>query len=401
MSAVAQLSQTWQNFCAELRVQFEHATVGLAELQPPGDIIALNPAMGRMLGVVPETETLPLAEIIPPERRAQCERCLRELLEGERPSFRFESSCAAETQVLRWSAWRVPGKDGQSDTCLAIADDTADSQLEQRLRQAERLESVGRLAGGVTHDFNNLLTGVLLYCDLLLASVEPGHRVRKYAEEIRSAGMQASALVRQLLAMSSPKSSERRVLSLNEVVEGMRNLLVHLIGENIQLRLQLDPNLGLVKIDPTQAQQVLLNLVLNARDAMPSGGTITIETANCHVQILPGSRFGVSEASLPCAICAVQDDGTGMDADTRGHLFELFFTTKSTGKGSGLGLATVRDIVTNSGGLIHVDSAPEQGTRITVLLPLIPSGVSGFKLNQDPDDLRPKMTGEISANEEV
>jgi signal transduction histidine kinase len=137
----------------------------------------------------------------------------------------------------------------------------------------------------VAHDFNNLLTGVLLYCDLLMAHLEPNHRVRKYAEEIRKAGMQATGLVRQLLAVARPTHSEPRVLSLNEIAEGMRNLLVRLIGENIDLQFHLDPNLGLVKMDPTQSQQILLNLVLNARDAMPGGGQITVETSNCKVQV--------------------------------------------------------------------------------------------------------------------
>src|SRR5579864_3807924 len=166
----------------------------------------------------------------------------------------------------------------------------------QRLRQAERLETVGRLAGGVAHDFNNLLTGVLLYCDLLMASIEPGHRARKYADEIRKAGMQATGLVRQLLALARPADSQPRLLSLNEIAEGMRNLLVRLIGENIELRLRLDSNLGLIKMDSTQAQQILLNLVLNARDAMPTGGQITIETRNGKVQVLTDQALGSENA---------------------------------------------------------------------------------------------------------
>ena len=153
-------------------------------------------------------------------------------------------------------------------------------EVEERLRQAERLEAVGRLAGGVAHDFNNLLTGILLYSDLLLTHLEPCHRVRKYAQEIRNAGIQATGLVRQLLAVSRPRSSEPHLLSLNDVAEGMRTLLTRLIGENIELEFHLDPNLGLVKMDPTQAQQILLNLGLNARDAMPDGGRIAVMTGN-------------------------------------------------------------------------------------------------------------------------
>jgi signal transduction histidine kinase len=162
------------------------------------------------------------------------------------------------------------------------------------------------------------------------------------------------------------------LLSLNEVFDSMRNLLVRLVGENIELRFQLDPNLGVIRIDPTQAQQILLNLVLNARDAMPGGGWITVETSNSRIEALVDRGLGpTSKASLPCALFAVEDNGSGMDAATRARLFEPFFTTKA-GKGTGLGLATVHEIVTTNGGLIHVGSQLAKGTRITVLLPLAP-----------------------------
>lgn len=155
----------------------------------------------------------------------------------------------------------------------------------------------------------------------------------------------------------------------------MRNLLVRLIGENIDLQFRLDPNLGLVRMDPTQSQQILLNLVLNARDAMPGGGQITVETCNCKVQVLTATALWASSpTSLPCALFVVADNGSGMDASTRAHLFEAFFTTKS-GTGTGLGLATVYDIVTSNGGLIDVDSAPACGARVSVLLPLVPEAV--------------------------
>jgi two-component system, cell cycle sensor histidine kinase and response regulator CckA len=240
-----------------------------------------------------------------------------------------------------------------------------------RLQQAAKLEAVGRLAGGVAHDFNNLLTGVLLYCDLLTANLEASHRGRKYAEEIRNAAIQATGLVKQLLAVARPTNCEARLLSLNEIAEGMRSLLSKLIGENIDLRFRLDPDLGLVKMDPTQAQQILLNLALNARDAMPGGGEIRIETQQSRVQVVGEQGHAGSERVIPCALFAVSDNGKGMDDSTRAHVFEPFFTTK-TESGTGLGLATVHDIVTGNGGLIHVESAPGCGTRITMLLPLAP-----------------------------
>lgn len=276
--------------------------------------------------------------------------------------------------------------------------DPSISPMDQRLRQAERLEAVGRLAGGVAHDFNNLLTGVLLYCDLLMASIEPGHRARKYADEIRKAGMQASGLVRQLLAIARPPNFQPRLLSLNEIADGMRNLLTRLIGENINLNFQLDSNLGLIHIDPTQAQQILLNLVLNSRDAMRDGGEITVETRNCKVQVLSDSVLGsTNHACLPCALFSVTDDGQGMDASTRAHMFEPFFTTKRD-KGTGLGLATVHEIVTSNGGLIHVSSEPACGTRVSVFLPL---ATQGLPESLATDSFHPVHDGNFhSSNEE-
>jgi two-component system cell cycle sensor histidine kinase/response regulator CckA len=287
----------------------------------------------------------------------------------------------------------------------------------------EQLESVGRLTGGVAHDFNNLLTGVLLYCDLILA-VDSDDRVRRYATEIRNAGIQATGLVRQLLAVSRPTNHDPRLLSLNEIAEGVRDLLARLIGENIELRFRLSPSLGLVRMDPTQAQQILLNLVLNARDAMPGGGQITVETSNCRLQIVSESTSestlesrdahkivwnessfaessGASRvASLPCVLFVVEDNGAGMDATTKSHLFEAFFTTKPKGKGTGLGLATVHDIVTGNGGLIHVESALTRGTRITVLLPHILQAAQDSKPVREPQEIEGNFQPERQSEKE-
>jgi signal transduction histidine kinase len=364
-----------QDSKTDLNPLFEYAPLGLAQCQRQGNITAINPALEKMLGgrwgVAPSVR---FCDLIHPQKRDEGERLFRELFERKRDSFQLDSHTAGANTGLRLTAWLVLGTNGNSDYALALAESTPhDQEAAQRLRQAEKLEAVGRLAGGVAHDFNNLLTGILLYCDLLLADPDTGDRVRKYAEEIRNAGMQATGLVRQLLALARPTGSGARLISLNEIVEGMRNLLLRLIGENIELQFHLDPNLGLVKMDPTQCQQILLNLVLNARDALPVGGRITVESSNCKVQVLTETASG-SPTSLPCALFRVADNGGGMDAATRAHLFEAFFTTKAD-KGSGLGLATVFDIVTSNGGLIHVDSAPACGARISVLLPLVPQAV--------------------------
>ena len=379
MSTAAEITWTPQDSKSELNPLFENAPFALAQCQRAGNIVALNSALEQMLG--DSSGIARFGDLIPPEGRADAERLLAELFARQRDSFQIDSrTTGTNSRPVRWTAWRVAGTNGNFDSVLVMAlDALRNHEAEQRLRQAERLEAVGRLAGGVAHDFNNLLTGVLLYCDLLMAHLEPCHRVRKYAEEIRKAGMQATGLVRQLLAVARPTNSEPRLLSLNEIADGMRNLLVRLIGENIELKFQLDRNLGLIKMDPTQCQQILLNLVLNARDAMPGGGQITVETSNCKVQVLTEMKPAISTAaSLPCALFVVADNGSGMDEATRTHLFEAFFTTKVS-KGTGLGLATVHDIVTTNGGLIHVESAPARGTRVSVLLPLVPEAVLSSK----------------------
>jgi two-component system cell cycle sensor histidine kinase/response regulator CckA len=258
--------------------------------------------------------------------------------------------------------------------------------VEETQFQAQRWEAVGRLAGGVVHDFNNLLTGVMLYCDLLLSSLDARDRRRRYAEEIRSAIVQGTGLVKQLLVFARPQALPVRTLCLNEIARGMHDLLARLIGENIAFELNLDPDLGVVTIDQAQAQQVLLNLVLNARDALPNGGRITVETSNCKFQPVAGTMSPASLPAFPCVLLVVGDNGHGMDAATRQRLFEPFFTTKNAGQGTGLGLTTVRSIVTTNRGLIHFESEPGRGTRVLILLPRAPKPAVSDPLDMaDPD----------------
>jgi len=374
MSAAVQFVQPVADPKTEFIRLFQDSPLGVALCGNRGDVTVLNPAMERMLGIeAPWLGSLAFVDLIHAHDRIENQQLIEDLFDGKRANFQFDSRTPGPNgRPVRWTVWRQARANRATDCVFALAEDLPSATAaEHRLHQVERFEAIGRLAGGVAHDFNNLLTGVLLYCDLLLATIEPLHRARHYAEEIRKAGMQATGLVRQLLAVARPATSQPRLLSLNEIAEGMRNLLVRLIGENIELKLQLDPNLGLVKMDPTQTQQILLNLVLNARDAMPRGGVVTIETRNCTIQVLPDSSADRSGASLPCALMVVEDNGHGMDEATRAHLFEPFFTTKA-GKGNGLGLATVHDVVTTNGGLIYVDSELGRGTRVSALLPLAP-----------------------------
>jgi two-component system cell cycle sensor histidine kinase/response regulator CckA len=361
---------------------FERAPLGIAQCTHRGIIAAVNPAWQRMHDCGKEATPslcatgISFTDLIPSEDRTESLRLFQEMIRGEREGFQLEHQLFkgdGSAAWFRWVAWRVSGS-GEESTCgLIVAEDITDHRYtEQRLCHAERLESVGRLASGVAHDFNNLLTGVLLYCDLLLAGLDSGNSLRRYVEEIRSAGTQATELVRQLLAVARPQNGTPHLLCLNRIAQQMRDLLGRLIGENIELRFNLDSNLGLVKLDTTRARQILLNLVLNARDAVTEGGRIVVETSNCKMQIFESMLGNHSGPTLPCAMFVVSDNGKGMDADTQDRLFQEFFTTKSEAHGTGLGLAMVHDIVTGAGGLIHVDSSPGSGTRITVLLPLVP-----------------------------
>ncbi len=233
-------------------------------------------------------------------------------------------------------------------------------RIERQLREAQRLETVGRLVGGIAHDFNSLLTAIMLYCDLMLSGLAPRHPGRRHAEEIRSASERGAALVQQLLSFARQQVVQPRLLALNSVLRSMENMLRRLIGQNIALSLDLAGDAGSVLADPSQMQQLVLNLVLNARDAMPEGGELQIATRMAEE---PGHAGPLRWVELE--VC---DNGCGMDAETRAHLFEPFFTTKK-GRGSGLGLATVQNIVQGCRGRISVASEPGRGTQATVRLP--------------------------------
>ena len=362
-----------ENARTTFRAVFENAPIAVARCSSLGVIVEMNPAFERTLDRrLARRRFLRLCELVRPEDRDKTELQLRDLLNSRRDSILIEARVAGHSQATaKWTAWRQPGTGGTPDHALLVAQpgnsvDTEESQL-----QNQRWEAVGRLTGGVVHDFNNLLTGVMLCCDLLLSTMDSGDRRRRYADEIRAAVVQASALVQQLLVFARPQPAPARPLLINEIAGTMRDLLSRLIGENVALDLNLDPQLGLVHMDQSQAQQILLNLVLNARDALPEGGRIIVETSNCTFQPLARSLSQIHPANFPCILLVVSDNGRGMSAETRQRLFEPFFTTKSNGKGTGLGLTTVRSIVTANRGLIHFDSEPGQGTRVMILLPRV------------------------------
>jgi PAS domain S-box-containing protein len=290
----------------------------------------------------------------------------------------------AEGALWRAGSWRHRRKDGsiidvdvQSHEVtlrgrrmrLTLANDVTERrELEQQLRQAQKMEAVGTLAGGIAHDFNNLLTTILGYSELLLDRLEAGDAVRSDVEEIRKAGERAASLTRQLLAFSRKQVLQARAFDLNGGVANVEKMLGRLIGEDIELETRLDPALGMTVADPGQIDQVIMNLAINARDAMPEGGKLTIETANVeldeefirqHVGARPGSYV----------MLGMSDTGIGMNEETRERVFEPFFTTKEPGKGTGLGLAMVYGIVKQSEGYIWVESELGRGTSFKIYLP--------------------------------
>jgi PAS domain S-box-containing protein len=296
----------------------------------------------------------------------------RRAIAGQAVTFQIEwhgGSYACHAEPLR-------SADGQSVGAICMALDVTDrKQLEAQLRQAQKMEAVGRLAGGIAHDFNNLLMVIQGYTELLLDRLVAGDPLRKNAQQIHDATDRAAALTRQLLAFSRKQLLAPKVLDLCLVVADMEKMLRRLIGEDIELATLTPPGLWSVKADRSQIEQVILNLAVNARDAMPRGGKLTIETANVeldnayarqHPLVTPGKYV----------MLAVTDTGCGMDAETQAHIFEPFFTTKEKGRGTGLGLATVYGVVKQSGGYVWVYSEPDKGTTFKVYLPRVEEPVS-------------------------
>ena len=258
------------------------------------------------------------------------------------------------------------------------AEVTERKQLEKQLRQTAKLEAIGRLAGGVAHDFNNLLTVILGYSHVLLDRLADDDSTRRDITEIKNAGERAKSLTHQLLAFSRRQMLRPKVLDLNTVVAELEPMLRRLIGEDIHLITSLEPRLGAVKADPGQIEQVLFTLAVNARDAMPKGGSLTIRTDN--TELPESSRRGVAGASRRHAVLSVSDSGHGMDTETQAHIFEPFFTTKGQGEGTGLGLATVYGIIKQSGGFIELESRLEHGTTFNIHLPQVEESIESNKV---------------------
>src|SRR6266702_530342 len=349
-------------------------------LSPEGTIASLNPAFETITGWRREEWVRrPFERLVHPEDLPLALELLGRVVRGElRPASQFRVRTAkGDYRVGEFSA--TPQlHEGRLVGILGIGRDVTERvQLEQQLRQAQKMEAVGRLAGGVAHDFNNILTAITGYADLLAEDLPPGDPRRQDAAEIRKAAERAAGLTRQLLAFSRQQVLQSRVLDPNALVSELEKMLHRLLGEDVRLATRLPPGVGHVKADPGQLEQVIMNLVVNSRDAMPNGGQLTIETANVELDEAYAREHYPARPG-PYVMVAVSDTGTGMNDEVQAHLFEPFFTTKERGKGTGLGLASVYGIVQQSGGFIWVYSELGHGTTFKIYLPRVdePTGAT-------------------------
>src|SRR5258707_8537808 len=357
---------------ASFRSLVEGAPHGIYRATMTGQFLQVNPALQRMLGYDSVQELFKADLATQVFRHAADYERMNELLAESKVMKDIEMEWkrpSGEPIVVRCSGHRVEGKDGGPDYFEVFAEDVTERRtLERQLRMAQKMEAIGRLSGGIAHDFNNLLGVIIGYSGVLKKSLDKNQPTSEFATEIEKAGQRAASLTRQLLAFSRQQVLSPSVLSLNSLVADMEKMLPRLLGEDINVSLSLDADLGNVKADQSQIEQVIMNLAVNARDAMPSGGKLQIQTANrefdhAYTRDHPGSKKG------SYVMLAIADSGTGMSAETLAHIFEPFFTTKKVGQGTGLGLATVYGVVKQSNGYIWVDSTLGKGTVFQIYLP--------------------------------
>jgi two-component system cell cycle sensor histidine kinase/response regulator CckA len=358
---------------ASFRSVVEDAPYGIYRAKITGQFLQVNPALQRMLGYKSAQDLLDADLATQVFRHAtECQRMnglLADLEEMKDVELEWRRQDGKPITV-RCSGHRVNDSNGAPAYFEVFAEDVTEKRvLERQLRMAQKMEAIGRLSGGIAHDFNNLLGVIIGYSGVLKKILRPEQPSYEHAVEIEKAGQRAASLTRQLLAFSRQQVLTPSVLNLNSLVSDMEKMLPRLLGEDVEVSLRLDSSLGNVKADQSQIEQVIMNLAVNARDAMPAGGKLKILTANVHLDEAytrdhPGSKVG------QYVMLAITDTGTGMDAETLAHIFEPFFTTKERGKGTGLGLATVYGVVKQSNGYIWVDSAPGKGSSFQIYLPI-------------------------------
>ncbi len=369
-----QLSAQEQMF----RLITENAEDLITVLDREGNRLYDSPGYIR-LGYSPKDRAkAPFPEQIHPDDREPLIAARKETFEtgvGPRVEYRFRRR-DAEWRTLESTRSPVRNHRGEIEQIVIVSRDITERKQaeellrrrDEQLRQSQKMEAVGRLSGGIAHDFNNLLGVIIGYSESIEYRLAPNDPLRKSAEEIRKAGERAASLTHQLLAFSRQRVLQPQILDLNALVADMGKMLKRLIGMHIELTTNLATELGRVKAEQSQMEQVIVNLVVNARDAMPEGGKLLIETSNLDVNENFASCFPFLQPG-PYALLTVTDTGIGMDANTRRHIFEPFFTTKGPGKGTGLGLATVYGVVKQSGGGVIVDSEPGKGSTFKIFLP--------------------------------
>ncbi len=363
------------------RLISENAADMIAVVDMAGRRIYNSPSYEKVLGYSPaELKATPALEQVHPDDRSkvvEAAAAAKQTGVGRRLEYRIRHKNGT-WHIFESTASTVRNGHGQIEKLVIVNRDITERKQteealqlsEKQLRQAQKMEAIGRLSGGVAHDFNNLLSVIIGYSDHLETSLQADDPLRKSVEEIRRAGHSAASLTRQLLNFSRQQMIEPQVLDLNIVVADLGGMLKRLIGEEIELATVLDPALGRLKADQGHLEQVIMNLVVNARDAMPNGGRLLIETKNAVLDEFSTDQFPDARSGH-YTVLTVSDTGVGMDVETQSHIFEPFFTTKDLGKGTGLGLATVYGIVKQSGGHVGVRSSPGEGTTFRIYLPRV------------------------------
>lgn len=374
---------------ANFRSLVENAPFGICRTNSTEDrFLAANLALARILGFPSERDLLRLRlsqdVYANPEERGEWLAAQSNVFETVTDWKRSDGA----TIKVRITGRKLTAQTGGEDSIESIVEEVTDRLvLEDRLRQAQKMEAIGRLAGGVAHDFNNLL-GVIMGHAELIASQEGGDpRIRQRGKSICEVSEHAAALTAQLLAFGRRQMLQVTAFDLNEVITGTSAMLQRLLGEDVSLRVHLAPDLGSVSADRVQIQQVILNLAANARDAMSHGGILTIETANVDLDATYAKRHDEA-APGPWVLMAVSDNGVGMDAETQSHIFEPFYTTKDSGHGTGLGLASVYGIVKQCRGLIYVYSEPGSGSTFKVYLPRLAKSIAAGAAAEPPSVTR-------------
>jgi PAS domain S-box-containing protein len=358
-----------------LQIIFNESPAGIALVGEDGLPVLTNPALQTMLGYTgEELSRMHFCDFTHPDDRAKDTELYGELTQGSRQSYQMEKRFIRKDGREIWANLSVSlarEAAGHASFAIGIIKDITERRcLEAQLIEAQKMEVIGQLAGGVAHDFNNILAVIMGYSDMLIVKLHPDSPLQKDAQTILHAAERAAALTRQLLVFSRKQIVQPVVLDLNVVVKDMEKMLARLIDENVELVFALDPQTGRLKADPGYVGQVLMNLVVNARDAMPDGGKITVETANA---VLDPAYALAHPGAIPgdYVMLSVSDTGTGMTDEVKGRLFEAFFTTKPKGKGTGLGLATCQTIVQQCGGHIEVASELGRGTTFRIYFPRV------------------------------